>query len=99
MPSLQQCTLQSPFIHNVIFSNLCYVIHINLITLRAMCNIVELILVKESIRTKSYFNVTSQAFKLPNYEGKKLLCNRHHRIYVAVIERGMRKCHLKVHST
>ena len=32
MPSLHQCIMQSPFIHNVIFSDFCYVIHINLIT-------------------------------------------------------------------
>ena len=32
MPSLQQRIMQSPFIHNVIFSDFCYVIHINLIT-------------------------------------------------------------------
>ena len=107
MPLLQQCIMQSLFIHNVIFSNFCYVIPINLITpshkhissvsLRAMCNIVTITRIDPSEGVHTYFNVTSRAF--PNYEEKKLLCNRHYRIYVDLIERGMRKWHLKVHST
>jgi hypothetical protein len=83
------------------------VIHINLITpshkhissvsLRAMCNIVTITRIDPSEGVYTHFNVTSRAF--PNYEEKKLLCNWHHRIYVDLIERGMRKWHLKVHST